>query len=174
MDAAEEGVLITLDRLLRSPGVAGQIDSIADRVAVRLAADPLAAMAWEPIPLSIYGTGLPDFIRSSWVFILRAGATTGAERHPNSRQRVVAYRGSGDLQVRQEDEWKSNLLVDDFEAPLLARWLSIPINEWHQAVVPGRDWVVVSFHTVLAAELIEERPDSANPVQTTRRRYVSD
>lgn len=169
----EKNLLSTLDQLLRASGVAGRIDEIADRVAGQLADDPSAAMAWEPIPLSVYGPGLPDFIRSSWVFILRAGATTGAERHPNSIQRVVAYRGFGDLQVWQDDQWKSNPLVDEFAAPLHSRWLSIPVNIWHQAVVPDRDWVVVSFHTVPAAQLIEERPDSSNPAQTTRRRYVS-
>src|SRR5258707_11513332 len=123
MDAAEERVLITLDQLLRAPGVAGRIDAIVDRVAAQLSADPSAAMAWEPIPLSVYGAGLPDLIRSSWVFILRSGATTGAERHPNSIQRVVAYRASGDLQVCQDEQWKSNRLVDDFAAPLHNRWL---------------------------------------------------
>ena len=59
--------------------------------------------------------------------------------------------------------WKSNVLVSDIEASLEQRWISIPQNVWHWPVVPkGADWVVVSFHTVPAKQLIEERPpDSA-------------
>lgn len=68
--------------------------------------------------------------------------------------------------------WRGSVAI--LPAPLMTRWLSIPVNVRYQAVVPERDWVVVSFHTVPAAELIEERPDSANPVQTIRRHYVSE
>ena len=66
-------------RLLQSDAVRAGIDPIVERVQRKLAQDRAAAMAWEPIPLSIYGESLPAFIRSSWVFILRAWATTGAE-----------------------------------------------------------------------------------------------
>jgi hypothetical protein len=50
-------------------------------------------------------------------------------------------------------------LVSDFDAPLERRWTSIPRNVWHRPVIPkGANWVVVSFHTVPAIELVEERP----------------
>ena len=65
-----------------------------------------------------------------------------------------------------------NCLVSDDHAELPCRWASIPANEWHQAVVPNQDWVVVSFHTVAAEELIEERPDAENADHTFRRHYV--
>jgi len=126
-------------------------------------------MAWEPIALETFGA-LPSAIRSGWVFILRAGSDTGAERHPNSHQRMMSFDGTGDLktdaksaenEVQTESEivWQSNLLVSDPQAPLERRWVSIPQNIWHRPAIPkGADWVVVSFHTVPAAELIEERP----------------
>lgn len=145
------------------------IDSIVQRVEKQLQQDPHALMAWEPIPLAAYAS-LPERIRSSWVFILRAGAATGAERHPNSHQRVMSYRSSGDLQVWIEGVWRSHPLVSDLHVPLENRWASIPPLTWHQAVVPNRNWVVVSFHTVAASELIEERPDPSCgdlPVQRT-------
>jgi hypothetical protein len=129
-------------------------------------------MAWEPIPLAIYGAGLPSFVRSSWVFILRAGATTGGERHPNSHQRMMSYRGQGDFQTGGEGRWQSNFLISDPDANLQHRWISIPINIWHQAVVPADDWVVVSFHTVPADELIEERQDSGESGSMRQRHYV--
>ena len=52
-------------------------------------------------------------------------------------------------------------LTSDSDAPLEKRWISIPQNVWHQPVISKEtDWVVVSFHTVPAEELIEERPES--------------
>jgi hypothetical protein len=124
--------------------------------------------------LAVYETDLPDGVRSSWVFIVRAGSTTGAERHPNSHQRVMSYRGQGDLQVIHGGQWNSHLLFSDPGGVLDHRWLSIPPNTWHQAVVREANWVVVSFHTVRAHELIEERPDPAQHKATRRRIYVGE
>jgi hypothetical protein len=165
-------ILEALDLLLREKSVVAQIDPIVSRVEKKLADEHSAVMAWEPIPLAIYGAALPAGIHSSWVFILCGGLATGAERHPNSHQRVAAYRGSGDLQTWDDGHWSSNVLVDDANAPLTSRWVSIPTNVWHQAVVTGPDWVVVSFHTVPAEELIEERRDPAHAEQMRQRRYV--
>lgn len=172
MSPQEHSILESLDAFLQSDAVRAAIDPIVERVQRKLTQDHSAAMAWEPIPLSIYGESLPPFIRSSWVFILRARATTGAERHPNSHQRMMSYRGTGDLQTGGDGRWQSNFLISDREAGLEQRWVSIPQNVWHQAVVPDADWVVVSFHTVPAEELIEERPDAADASGTRRRKYV--
>jgi len=69
------------------------------------------------------------------------------------------------------------VLGDPSPRTLEERWISIPSNTWHQGVVSDRDWVVVSFHTVPADELIEERPDPRDPDPfrprlTRRRKYV--
>ena len=172
MSPQERSILQTLDSLLQSDPVRARIDPIVERVERKLSADHTATMAWEPIPLTIYGEELPGFIRSSWVFILRARATTGAERHPNSHQRMMSYRGTGDLQTGGDGHWQSNLLISNRDAPLEKRWVSIPTNVWHQAVVPDADWAVVSFHTVPAEELIEERPDAVDANRTRQRKYV--
>ncbi len=173
MNPQEHALLEALDIVLRADAVCAQIDLIVERVTHKLALVSTASMAWEPIPLSIYGKSLPATIRSSWVFILRAGATTGAERHPNSHQRMMSFQGAGDLQTGGEGHWQSNPLVSDHDAALLQRWISVPSNVWHQAVVPDRDWVVVSFHTVRAHELIEERQDAVDPSRTHQRQYVA-
>ena len=172
MSPQERVILESLDALLQSDAVRAGINPIVERVERKLARDHAAAMAWEPIPLSIYGESLPAFIRSSWVFILRASATTGAERHPNSHQRMMSFQGTGDLQTGGEGRWQSNLLISNREADLEQRWVTIPTNVWHQAVVPDADWVVVSFHTVPVEELIEELPDAAATSGTQQRRYV--
>jgi hypothetical protein len=121
-------------------------------------------IAWEALPLELFAT-LPPAIRSSWVFALRAGCTTGAERHPNSHQRVMSVVGAADLQTWDGRIWISNRLNSRNDAGIVERWLSIPPNTWHRPVVePHDDWVVVSFHTAEVDGLIEELATSdTNP-----------
>jgi hypothetical protein len=159
MSAEECQLLSVLDSILNQDVIRARIDAIAKQVEQELAQTPAALMAWQPIPLLLYDRVFPAGIASSWVFILRGGATTGAERHPNSHQRVMSFRGQGDLQTMVSGEWRSNELVSDPDSPLLRRWESIPPNVWHQAVVPHHNWVVISFHTATAHALIEERLD---------------
>jgi hypothetical protein len=173
MNPHERSLLEALDVILSSDEVRRQIHPVVQRVAQELARNQPAVMAWEPIPLEIYGAALPPPIRSSWVFILRAGATTGAERHPNSHQRMMSFQGKGDIQTGGEGSWQSNLMVSERGAEFERRWISIPPNVWHQVVVPDRgEWVVVSFHTVPAHELIEERPDPDDASRTRQRLYL--
>jgi hypothetical protein len=171
-DEREENVLEFLDRILQGKPLRAILDAVVARVEQKLRADPAAVMAWEPVPLDVYGTPLPGGIRSSWVFILRADVTTGAERHPNSRQRMMTYRGTGDLQTRPGERWESHHLGSDPHLPLQQRWISIPENVCHQAVTPAADWVVVSFHTVPDEELVEERPGHSGPGSTQQRKYM--
>jgi len=171
MDREEYGILETLDRAVASEAVRPLIEAAAARLEQRLRESPDDDLAWEPIPLDSYTTPIPEPIRSSWVFVLRANTASGAERHPNSHQRMMSYRGSGDLQTRPEREWCSHPLTSDRSAPIAERWVSIPPYVWHQGVVPGENWVVVSFHTVTAQELIEERP-AADGEETVHNRYM--
>jgi hypothetical protein len=206
MAPEERATLETLDKILRSPEVRAQIKPIVERVHADLGqkddvviqSSPKVTpkgftsrqarlMTWEPIPLVTFGDTLPHGIHSSWVFVLREGADTGAERHPNSHQRMMSWEGTGDMRVEDEEQrsevrdqtsnvaiqWQSNLLVSDANASLERRWISIPQNVWHRPVVPkGADWVVVSFHTVPAEELIEERRDDDGVSGTKRMRYL--
>jgi hypothetical protein len=172
IDKREETVLTFLDHLLQGKPARDSIDVVVARVERKLQASPAAVMAWEPIPLDIYATPLPGGIQSSWVFVLRAGLATGDERHPNSRQRMMSYRGSGDMQTRTGEHWESHRLDSDPRLPLEERWISIPENVWHQVVTTANNWAVVSFHTVPSQELIEERPSASSPDSTQQRRYL--
>lgn len=174
MNESEAAVLARLDRAVRSDGTAHQLDAIVARVIRKLGAAPEEPLAWEPVPLEAYERLLPASIRSSWVFVLRADTVTGAERHPNSHQRMMSYRGAGDFQTRTDGDWVSHHLTSDRSAPLADRWISIPPNVWHQGVVPGGDWAVVSFHTVTVHELIEERPPDKPGAELRRRHYAAD
>src|SRR5438445_4962227 len=147
MTEEERSILKTLDRIVRSQRVRTNIEPIIERVRADLSRKSNALMTWEPIPADVFGAGLPVSLRSAWVFVLRAGADTGAERHPNSHQRMMTFDGTGDMQidvkharndVKSESEinWQSNILVSDPDAPLTAHWISIPPNVWHRPVIP--------------------------------------
>src|SRR5215813_7768003 len=173
MTAEERSRLEALDKALRSDSVREHIRSVVRRVREQLDRRKDALMSWEPIPASIFDRALPPEIRSAWVFVLRAGADTGAERHPNSHQRMMSYEGSGDMQTGEPGQWQSNALISNPEAPLEQRWISIPQNVWHRPVVGAdADWTVVSFHTVPAEDLIEEKPADSGEDGTKRMKYL--
>ena len=183
MTADERARLEALDEVVRSNELRAKIKPVVERVCAALAQKPEAVMTWEPISLETFRQKLPLEIRSGWVFVLRAGADTGAERHPNSHQRMMTLHGIGDMRVRtlhgessagsaSSSPWQSNVLVSEPSAPLERRWISIPPNVWHRPVVgKDADWVVVSFHTVPAEELIEEKLDEAGG-EMRRKKYL--
>src|SRR5437763_16910027 len=137
MNPEDRATLVALDEVLRSEKVLSLIRPIVQRVRGKLGTIGEAElMAWEPIPLETFGRGLPQGIRSGWIFILRAGADTGPERHPNSHQRMMTLEGNGDMRTKCEKEekgieWRSNFLISDPDAPLERRGISIPPNTWH-------------------------------------------
>ena len=158
-------ILTALDSAVADLRITRHVASVVPPLERQLNEDPNAIMAWEPIPLELFGA-LPPTIRSAWVFILRQGTTTGAERHPNSHQRMNSYRGNADFPEMHDGKWVSHPLTSDRSRPIAERWASIPPNVWHQGIIgPGEHWVVVSFHTVLAEELIEERPTEDGGVE---------
>jgi len=173
MDIEEIKILKHLDKALNLEAVTLAINSYCTQTELKLIQDDSCFMAWEPIPLSIFKGELPVTVLSSWVFVIRAPTITGAERHPNSRQCMVSFKGSGDLQIWSRDGWLSNRLVSNPEASIEKRWISIPTGTWHQAVTDLDNWTVVSFHTVPEAELIEERPDPDNDNLTIQRKYLN-
>ena len=182
MTKEERSILEMLDKIVHSEPVRSRIEPIIERVRTDLAGKPDALMSWEPVELETFGEQLPAAIHSGWVFILRAGVDTGAERHPNSHQRMMTFDGIGDMKIdatgipneveaESEIAWHSYKLISDPKAPLERRWISIPRNIWHRPITAKEaDWVVVSFHTVPAAELIEERPGAKQMLYETERK----
>src|SRR5438874_1036851 len=98
MTKEERSVLEALDKIVQSEKVRAKILPIAERVRADLARKPGALMTWEPVALETFGA-LPPAIRSGWGFILRAGSDTGAERHPNSHQRMMSFEATGDWHI---------------------------------------------------------------------------
>ena len=169
----EKKTILILDSVLKPKSIRRKIDAIAKRVEQKLIENSRSDLAWESVPLDAYTTKLPDIIRSSWVFAVRAGVNTGAERHPNSHQFMMSYKRTGDLQIWIDEEWTSNLLVSVLSEPIENRWVSVPLNLWHRAIGFEENWIVVSFHTASADELIEERPDPDDD-KKNRQRYYSE
>ncbi len=126
MSTDELLILKMLDAAVRSPGAAALIRALAERLNGVLAQRPSSPMAWDAVPLELYGDSLPPLIRSSWVFILRGGTASGAERHPNSHQRTMSYCGSGDPQLWAEGRWHSHPLRSEPSSAIEDSWVSIP------------------------------------------------
>jgi len=168
----EKRTILILDNVFKRKSVIMKIDAIAKRVEQKLIEDFESDLAWKSIPLDVYQEKLPSMIRSSWVFVVRAQANTGAERHPNSHQFMMSYKGVGDLQIRVDGNWTSNPLVSVSSDPFENRWISIPPNVWHRAIGFEENWIVVSFHTASADEIIEERPDPGDEKLLRQRHYV--
>ena len=165
---SERDILESLDRQVRLTRAAEFLRAVAAEVGDVLNRDPAARLAWRSVPLEIYDC-LPSGVASSWVFVLRAGCSSGAERHPNSIQRVMSYQGWADMRTWDGQRWVSNVLRSDPAQPLENRWLSIPTNVWHRPVMGDSDWTVVSFHTAPDYELIEELPlDDEQPDHGSR------
>ncbi len=77
------------------------------------------------------------------------------------------------MQTEEHGQWKSNVLISNPDAVLEQRWISIPQNSWHRPVVgKDADWTVVSFHTVPAEELIEEKLDDISKGGTKQMKYL--
>ena len=170
MSATTDPVIIALAASARSRAVSTYVADVLERVERKLAAGE-APMAWESVSLAVFDRPLPDAIKSCWVFVIRAGA----ERHPNSHQRSLSLTGRGEFQLREGGRWESYPLVSDPGAPLERRWVTIPQSTWHRLFVGGANWGMLSFHTVPAEELVEERPigpDGLDGGPTERHRYT--
>jgi hypothetical protein len=148
-----------------------RFDSIQRRVAVTLERNSRAPQAWEPLPLELFESGLPDGIRSCWIFRLRAGETFGAERHPNSHQRSVALRGTATFEVFDGRAWVAKQLCTETPEPLRDSWISIPPGQWHRIRIGPSDFTSCSFHTARAEELVEETPVGDDFAVTRKRLY---
>jgi hypothetical protein len=125
MNVASDPVIRALDEVVRASSAAGPV-RVAPRRVLQQLDSSTEQMAWEIIPRTTFGQGLPESIRSCWVFGIPAGAETGAERHPNSHQRSLSLTGSGIFEVREAQSWTSYGLVSDPSAATAQRWVTIP------------------------------------------------
>jgi len=167
----KDTVLTELAALLNDPLVKAELSPILARVEQALAANPLEPQSWEPVPLDVFGAAFPGSIKSCWVFILRAGAQFGAERHPNSHQRTIALRGSAVFKVLEDNTWLPCPISASGSGEAGNQSVSIPVGTWHRIGIGPENFVSFSFHTVPAHELIEETPVNDDLSVTQKRLY---
>jgi hypothetical protein len=156
MNVDETVALRALNDVVHTAATMAAVDGILRRLVRQLAASA-DVMAWDVVPLDLFGGALPRDIRSCWVFVLRGGANTTPERHPNSRQRSLSLSGSGTFELRERGDWQAYPLESVGTIPD-RRWVSIPPSTWHRLFVGPEPWGVLSFHTVVPEELVEEKP----------------
>jgi len=169
MKVAPDPILGSLDALIHAQAAAATLTECLRRVLQQLERSD-RPMAWEVVPLSAF-EDLPKSIRSCWIFVIRPGTTTSAERHPNSHQRSCSLVGNGTFEVYDGSQWYPHALASGEHGE---RWVSIPPSTWHRLVVGSAAWGMVSFHTVAPEDLIEEKPLDANHLDgpTHQERYA--
>jgi organic hydroperoxide reductase OsmC/OhrA len=163
-------VLGELSTLVARPAVTAKLAPILARLEGSLSASPELPQAWEPIPLDALDADLPSSIKSCWIFVLRAGGVFGAEKHPNSHQRSIALKGSALFELYVDDVWTPHP-IDSAGSCVEARSISIPAGTWHRIKIGAQNLASLSFHTVVASELIEETPVAEDLSVTRRRLY---
>ena len=157
-----------LGECLAKPTVKSTLDRTADTILAELESDPARPKStFRAIPLDLYDE-LPSDTRSAWMFALRKGFAHPPEYHPNSIQRMFAWRTSGEFEVWDGAKWLRHQM-----RPAEAG-LSIPADTWHRAPALDEDWVVASFHTAEPAQLIEVVGDPESGDVGSTRVYLGD
>jgi len=164
-------VAAELSHLVNSFRKSDPIAPVLTRVERALESRPDQPQAWEPLSVSTLPFSIPADIRSCWVFVLRAGASFGAERHPNSHQRTIALSGEALFEVLVDDSWSKLLIRATTDEMDSASAISIAPSVWHRITIGEGNFVSVSFHTALAEQLIEETPVGEDLSVTTQTLY---
>jgi hypothetical protein len=159
-------ILDQLSTQLSNPSIVDKLNPILTRVESKLIANSDWPQAWEPLKLDLFGSDLPISIKSCWFFVLRSGVVFGAERHPNSHQRSLAFKGSALFEVFVDGVW-SACPIDSVGT----KAISIPANTWHRIKIGSSNFISLSFHTVSAKELVEETPVNNDLSVTQQRLY---
>jgi hypothetical protein len=168
MQPPSDPALPWLEKVVSEKNVVSKLRPIVSRVHGQLELSKNEAMTWKSVSPSFFGNDLPCQIASIWIFVIRAGVYLGVERHPNSHQRTVALHGAGLFEIYENGVWNSHPISSLGEN----RSVSIPQKTWHRVTIGSEDLTVISFHTVPASELIEEKPVNEEDLTVTHsRRY---
>lgn len=106
------------------------------------------------IPIESLGNDLPKEAGLFRIYIQKADTIAKVERHKNSTQRVMSYRGTGSIRVQDNDAWTSNPLKS--HGNIKGKWLTVKPNIWHQPIASDNDWITLTFHTASESEIIDE------------------
>ncbi|MXX71334.1 MAG: hypothetical protein F4205_05770 [Gemmatimonadetes bacterium] len=145
-----------------------------------VAQDGITAAGEDPV------AGGHDQIRLCRLFLLRRGARMAArERHLNSVQRLVSYRGSGSICQGVPGGDPEGLKARAIRSPgakgparndvssagssdLACHWDIVPAGVWHFPEADGAaDWATVTFHSAAEGEIVDEYLGRATSLSST-------
>jgi hypothetical protein len=137
-----------VEELITRPSFHHLVDTLKDQLPHT--SEPFV---WSTIDLP---AGLPETIKSCWIFVLKKDVPSGCHYHPNSIQHMVMVEGEGTSKVGAV----SGQMRRFGEASLEDVWYVIREGVPHEFFPTGTDVVVVSFHTSASDELEEINCDS--------------
>ena len=104
MNNDEQKILETLDEILKENSVVKTINSVVLEAEKELNNLHIPSVT-KTVPLKIFQNKLPEFINLCRVFILRANTKSKIERHTNSFQRTMTWKGSGETKILENNKW---------------------------------------------------------------------
>ncbi|MDE2784205.1 MAG: hypothetical protein OXK77_14710 [Gemmatimonadota bacterium] len=167
-------------RVFADPEVRAVLDAGFVQLALELRSRPEPPHATCTVPIELF-TGVEqdritaasedrvtadrhDDVRLCRLFLLRRGARMAVpERHRNSVQRLVSYRGSGSIHQGVPGGGPESLGPMAIYSPgaddsdLARHWDIVPVGVWHYPQAHGReDWATVTFHSAAEGEIVDE------------------
>lgn len=164
------------ERAFADPAVRAVLDAGFAQLATALQKRPDPPHATCTIPMKLFADDTRhDEVRLCRLFLLRRGARMAVpERHRNSVQRLVSYRGRGRIHQGVPGGGPEGLRARAIDSPgaqgsaprdcavaatadLARHWDIVPEGIWHfpEAAEDG-DWATVTFHSAAEDEIVDE------------------
>ena len=168
------------ERVFADPEVRAVLDAGFAQLALELEGRPDPPHATCTVPIDLFtGVGQDritaasedgvaadrhDRIRLCRLFLLRRGARMAVpERHRNSVQRLVSYRGKGSIHQGVPGGGPEGLRARAVFSPdadttdLGRHWDIVPEGVWHfPEAATDEDWATVTFHSAADDEIVDE------------------
>lgn len=147
-------IIRDVERRLAGEAIRAALEERLVEARAALAAGP-ADWAMQRVPLTDFGAGLPGELRASRVSVFRGGSAARIERHENADQFSCLLRGALTIHVWEQGTWQLRQFRADGSAQQRISYVARGL--WHHPICPAGDGCeLVGFHTVPAADLIDE------------------
>ena len=147
-------IIRDMERLLAEEAVRAALEERLAAARAALAAGP-GDWAMQRVPLELFGAGLPPELRAARASVFRGGSAARIERHENADQFSCLLRGALTIHVLESGVWQARHFRAEGHAQQRISYVARGL--WHHPICPADgDCELVGFHTVPAAELIDE------------------
>lgn len=164
------------ERVFADPAVRAVLDAGFAQLDAALRKRPDPPHAARTIPIELFADDAPnDQVRLCRLFLLRRGKRMAVpERHRNSVQRLVSYRGRGSIHQGVPGGGPEGLRARAIGSPVAKRsahrngpvtdttdlalyWDIVPKGTWHfPEAAEDMDWATVTFHSAAEDEIVDE------------------